>query len=174
VVLDDVAPSPSAVPRPAVAGRLGFFVVAVLGCLADLISKSAIFSRLGDGGSGMNVMPVIPGVISFQTALNTGGAWSLLQGYPIFFLVVRSIAIVVVFYFFSKADSRRIAFLWGLGFVLAGATGNLWDQIFHPGVRDFIRLDFIHFPIFNLADTWINVGAGLILLQWLLDSRRRR
>ena len=159
--------------RPALAGRVGFLFVALIGCAVDLWSKTAIFARLGDGGTGMNVLPVIPGWLSFQSAMNKGGAWSLLQGYPVFFLVVRSIAIVVVLYFFTKADPNRFLFLWGLGFVLAGAAGNLWDQVVHDAVRDFIKLDFIHFPIFNLADTWINVGAGLIVLQWLLESRKK-
>ncbi len=147
--------------------------IAILGAVGDLWSKATIFETLGSG-QGSDVLSVIPGVLSFQTALNPGGAWSLLQHFPAFFLVVRSVAIVVVLYLSTQIEPRRYLFLWGLGFVLAGAAGNLWDQIVHGAVRDFIRLDFIRFPIFNLADTFINVGAGLILLQWVLEGRRKR
>jgi signal peptidase II len=169
----DRDPTSLSAESPPLAGRAGFAVIAVLGVILDLWSKWAVFAALGHPDE-QRVLGVVPGILSFRTALNPGGAWSLLQQVPQFFLVVRTVAIGVVVYLFLHTDPRRRLFLWGLGFVLAGAAGNLWDQLAHDAVRDFIRLDFINFPIFNLADTWINVGAGLILLQWFLDGRRAR
>ena len=59
---------------------------------------------------------------------------------------------------------------WALTLVLSGGIGNLIDRIFRDGeVVDFIYLQFMNFPLFNVADCTIVIGAGLMILYFILD-----
>jgi len=74
-----------------------------------------------------------------------------------------------------RHESSRMS-TWGMGLLIGGAAGNLVDRLFRGdawlrgGVVDFI--DFQWFPIFNVADMCINVGAGLLILNSILSGRR--
>jgi signal peptidase II len=57
-----------------------------------------------------------------------------------------------------------------LGLILAGTVGNLYDRLVFHGVRDFLYFYKIEWPVFNVADCCLVVGAGLLLLQALLAS----
>ena len=60
---------------------------------------------------------------------------------------------------------------WGFCLILSGGLGNFLDRVFRGGlVVDFIKTDFIDFPIFNVADICVTVGAGFIILYFLLDT----
>jgi len=62
-----------------------------------------------------------------------------------------------------------------LALVFGGALGNLWDRVFHGTVTDFLQFFFgsYEFPSFNAADTMINIGAGLLLIDlWLTRHRQ--
>jgi signal peptidase II len=117
---------------------------------------------------------LIPHVLDLRFAENSGGAFSLLGGQPwIFFGATVVICLVIV------AVSPRLGSLApavGLGLVLGGAVGNLTDRIARgPGVSgrvvDFI--DLHHWPVFNLADSAIVIGALVVVLAGLTarDSR---
>ncbi|MFW6134374.1 MAG: signal peptidase II [Elusimicrobiota bacterium] len=93
---------------------------------------------------------------------NTGMAFSLLSGnnrillfISIFFCLILAIAI-------RKSSERDPAFI-AYGLILGGALSNLWDRYFYSGVIDY--LDFKVWPVFNLGDTAITIGAVLILFQ---------
>ncbi len=92
----------------------------------------------------------------FKTSLNTGAAFSLLQGWNNF-LVLFSIA-VVVFIFYHKKNKRLET---GMGFLLGGTLSNLIDRIFYQGVIDYIHIDFLN-NVFNLADVANIIGAGIL------------
>lgn len=63
---------------------------------------------------------------------------------------------------------------WGFGLILAGAMGNGIDRFVHGHVIDFLELRFIRFPVFNLADVWINLGLlCLFILFWQSQGRNR-
>lgn len=118
-------------------------------------------------------------VLDFTLMFNTGAAWSFLadasgwqRGAFIALASVVSIAIVV---WMARLKSRSQALLaCSLAFILGGALGNLIDRIRLGHVVDFI---FPHwnnhfFPAFNVADSSITIGAALLLLDALRDSRR--
>jgi signal peptidase II len=66
--------------------------------------------------------------------------------------------------------------LWALALILGGAVGNLLDRIFHGAVTDFVDVyvGTYHWHTFNVADSAISVGIGLMLLDMLLQRRARR
>jgi len=97
-------------------------------------------------------------------------------------------AILLVAGMFAWSDRRARAMHLGLALILAGAAGNLYDRVFsvvqlpHAGlepirrhVRDFIDCSQLHYPwVFNVADAWLVVGVGLLMLQWILQALRER
>lgn len=105
---------------------------------------------------------------------NTGAAWSLFTGNNTFLVVVAVIALVILFLGRHHFDSRSRRGQLALGLIFGGITGNLIDRIRVGHVIDFIRFyrpqdggNEIGFPAFNLADSGICIGVGLIfILTW--------
>ncbi|WP_119317597.1 signal peptidase II [Companilactobacillus formosensis] len=111
----------------------------------------------------MSVHDFIPGLLSITHITNTGAAWSMLEGKMMFFYLVTIIAVVVLAYLFIKADKKDYLYRFSLIFLLAGTVGNAIDRFTRHFVVDMFNLDFINFPIFNLADTYITIGVILII-----------
>ena len=112
----------------------------------------------------------IPGLISFFYQQNTGAAWSILSGGTgiLIFVSIIAIVLIVVYTLFSKTTSTL--FHVSLGLIVGGAIGNLFDRIVFGYVRDFIRFDFINFPVFNLADTFLTVGVICLVVYYLIQA----
>ena len=110
----------------------------------------------------LNFTPVWNRGVSFGLLANDSpyGPW-LLGG----FAVIVSIALTV---WLAKAETRSLVF--GLGAIVGGAIGNAIDRALHGAVVDFIDFhwDTLHWPAFNIADTAITIGVGLILLDAFL------
>jgi signal peptidase II len=93
--------------------------------------------------------------------LNDAGGWQ-----KWFFAAVSVVAIVVMSYLIKKHQSEKI-FSWGLALVLGGAIGNLYDRITLGYVVDFLNVHYQnhYWPAFNVADSAICIGVGLLLLD---------
>lgn len=109
---------------------------------------------------------LIPNVLSVHFVRNFGAAFSWLEGMSGFLITVTILLTLAAgaFYFFKLHAKNHILMDLGFGFFIGGAVGNLIDRIFFGYVRDFIRLDFVNFPIFNMADIFINIGVVLIVI----------
>ena len=111
------------------------------------------------------------GFIDFIYIHNTGGAWGMLSGHTLV-LLVFSIALMAacVVIMLKVAKTSRLVF-WALSLVIFGGVGNMIDRIFRDGrVIDFLHFEFWpDFPIFNIADCSIVLGAGLLILYFILD-----
>ncbi|MCS7293016.1 MAG: signal peptidase II [Gloeomargarita sp. SKYBB_i_bin120] len=137
-----------------------FWVVAGLGLLLDQLSKQWVVQQFGLGES----WPLWTGVLHVTYVLNTGAAFSLF-GQGTIWLRWLSVAVSGALMVLAVAGPRLSRLeQWGYGFILAGAVGNGIDRFRLGAVIDFIDVRAIGFPIFNLADTWINLG--LICLFW--------
>lgn len=111
--------------------------------------------------------PVINGIFSIFSTHNTGGAWSIFSNATwllILFSILFIVAIIVFNYFLK---TKTYFYSISLGLLLGGAVCNLYDRIFLGYVRDFIKLDFINFPIFNIADICICVGVVLVIVYFV-------
>ncbi|APX73391.1 signal peptidase II [Companilactobacillus allii] len=107
----------------------------------------------------------IPGILSLTHITNTGAAWSMLEGKMIFFYIVTIVAVIILLYLFIKSDKKDYVYRFSLLFLLSGTIGNAIDRFTHHYVIDMFSLDFINFPIFNLADTYITIGVILIIIS---------
>ena len=139
-----------------------FAIAAVIGVIADIVSKWLVFSHLEKFGK----LIVIQGVLNIVRSTNEGVVFGLFPGFTSIFTIFSSIAIVVILFIFIKSDKTFFLSNLALGFVLAGAIGNLWDRVWFGCVRDFIDLhigDKYHWPTFNIADSLICIGVFLLV-----------
>lgn len=113
---------------------------------------------------------IIPDVLHFTLAQNTGAAFSIFTGNNFLLSSVTAIVIAMIIYYYKKIPKQEL-FYWAL--ITGGALGNLIDRLLFGYVRDFI--DFRIWPIFNLADSFIVVGIILLILQEIRQyySKRR-
>jgi signal peptidase II len=106
---------------------------------------------------------------------NTGAAWSFMEGQQWFFITLAAIACVVMGVFFIKSDKKSTWLRYALIFMFVGAFGNLIDRLTVGGVRDFLAFNIFgyHFPVFNVADMALNVGVACMIIETILDERRK-
>jgi signal peptidase II len=167
-------PSDHTPPAPA-RRRTLFVLVAVLGFALDQATKEWALRALRDGP-----IDVIGDWFQLKLVFNPGAAFSLGTDSTILFTCISTVAAVVVLYLCRRVGS--VLWALGLGALLAGVIGNLFDRVFrqpepfHGHVVDF--LGFGSFPVFNVADMCINVAAAVIILQSLrgirIDGTRER
>lgn len=171
-----VGPSAARSTR-AVVVFIGLFVVLLAG---DLALKSWSF---GEGRVPPNGVRVAPGVLALRLTENRGAIFGSMQGRKWFFVVASVAAAGMILYFFwqSRPDERLTHI--ALALILSGAMGNLYDRLTRGVVRDMLWLfpevklpfgwrwpggaDDLYPWIFNLADVFLLVGIGLILLRSL-------
>lgn len=133
-------------------------VVVSLTLILDQISKLWVSRQL----SLQQTVPVIPNIFHLTLVHNRGAAFGILRNQLFLFIGVSCAAIVYIVLMMRRSCGRLQQ--TGLSLVLAGALGNLIDRLVLGYVVDF--LDFRVWPVFNLADSAICVGAGL--LAWTL------
>ena len=120
-----------------------------------------------------NPIDLIQGVLTLRFTTNSGGAFSLFQNVPWFFVAVSAaISLLIVITAFRHSDLVAAS---ALGLVLGGAVGNLTDRFVRGSgslgdVVDFIDLHV--WPVFNLADTAIVIGAALLAMTSWRRSRQ--
>ena len=134
----------------------------------DQLTKDLALKALADGP-----VDVIEGVLTLRLTYNRGGAFGLLQGLPGFFLVATIVVTVVVLLWARHLQGAR--YLVPLGLVLGGGFGNLADRIFRDsdgGVVDFVDLHV--WPVFNLADSALVVGAAVLVIAGIRRERAER
>lgn len=112
---------------------------------------------------------VIPGVLSIGHVRNFGAAWSMWLGQRWLLSIISLIALVIFGYYFKKLHHN---WGYGLGFslLIGGTLGNLLDRLFSGYVVDMFELDFINFPVFNIADCALTLGVIVILITMLKDD----
>lgn len=115
----------------------------------------------------------IPGLLSITHIHNTGAAWSILEGQMWFFYIITVIVAVMIIYYMQQMKNEPLL-KTGLAFILGGAVGNFIDRLMHQYVIDMIQLDFIDFPIFNLADTALTIGVILLFIQYIFLDRQEK
>ena len=144
-----------------------YFGVAALVVIVDQITKFLIVGHLVKGQS-----LEITSFFSLVLAYNPGAAFSFLAGASgwqcVFFSVVAVIAAGVISVLIVRHQKDTL-FGFGLALVLGGAVGNLFDRVRLCAVVDFLLFHWreYSFPAFNVADSFITIGAGLLILDAL-------
>lgn len=141
------------------------FVIALVILLLDQFTKFIAVKNLALN----QTVPLIKGVFHFTLIHNRGAAFGILKNQVPLFIFVSIFAVILIYLALRSNKARSFSFYsLSLVFILSGAMGNLIDRLRTGYVIDF--LDFRVWPVFNIADSAITVGA--ILLGWsILKSK---
>ncbi|MBP3390266.1 MAG: signal peptidase II [Clostridia bacterium] len=135
---------------------------------ADQITKYIVITNMELGQS----IDFIDGLLDFTYIHNNGGAWGIFGGSRWFLIGFTAVIMLVLLILLIKNGKKNTLFLWAGSLILSGGIGNLIDRIFRDGkVIDFLHATFINFPIFNVADCAVVIGAGLLILYFILDMK---
>lgn len=135
---------------------------------ADRLSKMWVISNAELG----EVFARFGKAFSFMYVQNRGAAFSMLSG-RLGLLSIISILFcigVVVYWFVKKPKDRLLCS--ALAMMAAGALGNAVDRVMYGYVVDFIKTEFIDFPVFNIADIAITLGAALIVISVCMEEKK--
>ncbi len=146
-------------------------VCSVLIVIADQLSKYLVITYMQPNQVIENI---IPGIINFnRIPPNTGAAFGIFQGQTWFLITITSLIMVVCIGMLIRKTFDSNTMFWAICLVLSGGLGNLIDRVFRGGnVVDFLEFAFFDFPVFNIADCAVCVGAGLIVLYFVMDLVR--
>ncbi len=143
-----------------------FCGLAVIG--ADQLTKYIVMSEFYLG----ETREFINGFIDFTYIHNRGAAWGMLSGKTWILLAFTVAVMIFCVAVLIKQGIKNKLLLWAMTLVLSGGIGNLIDRVFRDGnVIDFLHFEFWPtFPVFNIADCAIVVGAGMLILYFVLDT----
>lgn len=145
------------------------FFIAVIAFFMDQIFKTLI----ADNVLANEKIIILNNILSFTKVYNTGAAFGIFQD-KILFLSLFSIIITVIISVYLVKTGKTLDFInkisWGL--ILGGTVGNFIDRLYFGYVLDFIRIDFVDFPVFNIADICINIGALLLIFHLVISGQR--
>jgi len=147
-------------------------IVAAILVALDQATKIIVVETMRLGES----IPAIDGVLHWTYQRNPGAAFGLFQSVPVLFTVLASAISVGIVVYARRVEDRLSGVAFGL--VLGGAVGNLVDRVVRPpGIFQGHVVDFIDlrvWPVFNLADAAVVVGAVLLIVASSIRERRER
>ena len=142
-------------------------IISVLFLVADQISKWYIASNF----TLTETKPFIDGLIDFTYVHNKGGAWGLMEGHTWVLLSLTMFIMIICVALLIKEGFKNKLLFFSVCLILSGGIGNMIDRLFRDGnVVDFIHLHFMPtFPVFNIADCAVCIGAFLLFLHFIID-----
>ena len=145
--------------------KISLPIVIILGIVLDQVVKMAIVKHI----KLSEQKPVLKGLLSLTHLRNNGAAWSILEGQQWFFVLTTVIVLAVAAWFWLKNLSKNW-YAIGLTLIISGALGNFIDRVRQGYVVDMFQLDFINFPIFNVADILLSIGFVVLFIGILLEK----
>ncbi len=136
-------------------------IIVIVLVILDQITKWQALTKL----KPIKNTVVIKGFLDFTFVENRGAAFGILSGKRVFFILLTVVVAIGILYSFYKLPKTK-EYNWlkcGLVLVLSGAIGNVIDRAVRGYVVDFLEVTFIKWPVFNLADIYVVVGACFIL-----------
>jgi signal peptidase II len=125
--------------------------------------------------------PFLPHLIKLTLVLNSGAAFGLGKNNGFLIAILATLVFCWLFFWYLKhfnkkenSDNQQYGFVEQLSFgiILGAAFGNLFDRCLHGKVTDFLEFEFIDFPVFNLADVFIDLGIALMILSMFTRQNR--
>ena len=139
--------------------RKKIFIISSIILFIDIISKRLVIGSLLVSES----ISIIDNFFRITYALNTGVAFSMIEGYVGFIIIMTVIVIMMIFKYVKNNNISKYEEI-GYSFILGGAIGNLLDRVIYGYVIDFLDFNIFgyDFPIFNIADSFIVIGVLIL------------
>jgi len=157
--------------------RQRYFLITALIFVLDHLTKVLVSSWLEEGSSSYEV---VPGYVRLAHVHNSGIAFGFFADFqsvfkPYVLAAMAVVAVIVVILYSARMPSQRTLLQVALAVTLGGILGNFTDRLLHGFVVDFIELhwqDAYHWPTFNVADSAITIGIGLLLIDTIKNPER--
>lgn len=149
--------------------QLIWYLLVIAGIVAmDQVSKWLVVRHIPLHGQ----VEAVPGLFHLTYAQNTGAAFSVFQGMQwLFALVFLAFTAMVLYAYFRKPLPFTPLEGWCIAVIYAGGLGNMVDRLRLGYVVDMIEVEFIHFPVFNVADSFITCGCILLFIHLVFFNR---
>lgn len=148
--------------------RISMVLIVLFGVLLDQLSKILVVSNL-DYIKENEPITLIKRLINLTYTENRGAAFGMLDEHRWVFMSVSVIAIVGVLVYLFGFCKEGWTFQIGLSLIISGGIGNMIDRVALGYVVDMLEFDFMEFAIFNVADSFICIGAGLVILMLIIE-----
>lgn len=146
--------------------KVSIFISILLLILLDQAVKGYVVKEIPLG----DMRRFIPKVVSLTYLKNSGAAFSMLENQQWFFTIITLIAMGAAFVYLYRHIKGSIWLLLGLTLIISGGIGNFIDRLRQGFVVDMFHLDFMNFAIFNVADIYLTIGVGLLLIYLLREE----
>ena len=144
--------------------KLNYFSIILIFCSLDQFTKIYINLNL-DKFLKKDLL-----IFTIEFVRNYGAAFNILSGSRLFLSFISIISTIILSYFIFIRENKLIN-KYGLSFIAAGSIGNGVDRIFYGYVIDFIKIKFVNFPVFNIADIAINIGILVMIINYFRYRR---
>lgn len=144
------------------------YTVALFFLLLDQVIKFIITKNL----VLMEEIPIIKNFFSIYYLKNTGAAFSIFGNKTLFLIIISILCLIFLKYYIKKLKRVTKLTIVSLGIMIGGIVGNLFDRIICKSVIDYLSFSFgnYNFPVFNLADIGITIGAVLLLIDLIKEE----
>ena len=147
---------------------LFFSIFAALIVIADQITKYLTVALIPLYGR----VDFIPGLLSFTYVQNTGAAWSMFEGMQWMFALIFLVLTAAVLYEYFRSPLPFSTFeRWCIAAIYGGGLGNVIDRVRLGYVVDMIEVDFMNFPVFNVADCFITCGCIALIVHMVFFNK---
>ncbi len=145
-------------------------ILTVIGVvLIDQFTKLWVLDKLVPIGT----YPLIQQVLHFTYVENRGAAFGMLANHRWVFMTVSTAAIVAMLLYVAFGKPSGKLETVSLAFIIGGGIGNMIDRIFRGFVVDFVDFRLINFFVFNMADAFVCIGCGMLILAVFLGERKK-
>lgn len=144
-----------------------YFIIISLILVFDIFTKylSSFYFKVSE-------IEVIKNILYFNYVENRGAAFGIMQNKQWFFILITLILIIAMILYILKVKPQDILLKLSLSFIIGGGIGNLIDRVFKGYVVDFIDLRIINYPVFNIADCFVVIGAVLLCVYILFSKEK--
>ncbi|WP_404450003.1 signal peptidase II [Sutcliffiella horikoshii] len=149
-----------------------YYLIALVIIIVDQLTKWLVVRYMEIGEN----IPIIHNFLYLSSHRNRGAAWGILEGQMYFFYIITVGVVIGLIVYLQKLPKDQPWMKLALSLMLGGAIGNFIDRVLHQEVIDFINT-FIFtydFPIFNVADSALVIGVGIILVLTIIEGKKEK
>src|SRR2546423_15525093 len=156
------------------AGKVKYLIITALVMALDQFTKYVVSTRMQEGDE----IDLIRNFFAISYTKNPGMVFGMLNSGNLrwVFVVISVLAVLVVLGYLMRTNAANRLLLWSLALLAAGICGNLIDRVRIGGVIDFFLVHYKEhqFPVFNVADTAISIGAALMAIELFMTPQAER
>ena len=142
-----------------------YTAIIAIGIILDQLTKILSSKFL----SKVETVPIIRNVLHLTYVENRGAAFGMLKDHRWVFMVTSTVMILALLAYLYLGFSENMLYTVSISMIISGGIGNMIDRTLFGYVVDFIDFRLINFAVFNGADSFVCVGAGILMLALILD-----